>query len=698
MRLLSLELEDVCQHARLDVQFAPGINGILGNNGSGKSNAIKSILFALTGDFDNHGAKEDNLRQLAPLGAKGRVVLWFEHAGVSYRVERAITAPTATLDADGVRIATGATAVNKAIIEKIGVPVDVVRRHAFVSQKTISQFLSETPTVRAASYARIFGTEGIANLQALADKALKADMPPPPDPRIPEVEADLKAAVAQARVLKNRLFRLRRSTPSPAAVSAASARIALAQAAELAREKVAELRARAGGLDGELTLARVTLERYDAERVAAAAAGSVVAARSLWRAHDQAVLDARRRATRLAALTQQLAAMPEPGASPDREGAERQRLRDQIAYYEAEEANCAKQSRQVSQLLEGSDRAACPVCGTEGVDLSSHLGWLEAGAGDARQNLGHLRKALTDLEAAQATWQAADRDYRKLADEADALAAQVGDDVANPPRLPEVPRPDDGPTPQPPPSDQVYRMAQADVARLTSALALAQSRLDEALADAAADPGDVIDDAILLAYSKASAVKLAAAQAESESVRRTIATLGARLAALRAVEAALGPIRAWCEVLAPVKAAFHPTALPRAVAEQNQALMVGRINEVLGQFGVDWRVQQAPELAFTAVFEDGRVQPDRRLSPGQLTTLALATRVAIHTLFASDLGFLAMDEPTDGLSQRNIPHVAAAIAQLRQVAEAGALQCVVITHEPQLGALLDHVIDLDRAI
>lgn len=61
MRLDYARLKNVCQHKDLTAEFGPGLNGILGANGKGKSNLLKAIMFAIIGEMFNDGNKVDNI-------------------------------------------------------------------------------------------------------------------------------------------------------------------------------------------------------------------------------------------------------------------------------------------------------------------------------------------------------------------------------------------------------------------------------------------------------------------------------------------------------------------------------------------------------------------------------------------------------------------------------------------------------------
>src|SRR5260370_37994586 len=68
MQVLRLRLVNFRQHADTELEFGPGITGIIGPNGSGKTSILEAIAWALYGVQAVRGDK-DSIRRL---GAKGR--------------------------------------------------------------------------------------------------------------------------------------------------------------------------------------------------------------------------------------------------------------------------------------------------------------------------------------------------------------------------------------------------------------------------------------------------------------------------------------------------------------------------------------------------------------------------------------------------------------------------------------------------
>jgi DNA repair exonuclease SbcCD ATPase subunit len=74
--------------------------------------------------------------------------------------------------------------------------------------------------------------------------------------------------------------------------------------------------------------------------------------------------------------------------------------------------------------------------------------------------------------------------------------------------------------------------------------------------------------------------------------------------------------------------------------------------------------------------------------------LGLAFRFAVYDLFTSTLGVLIIDEPTAYLDEENIDNVFKLLESVKEYSKASGLQVIVISHEPRLMPVFDHVIEV----
>jgi DNA repair exonuclease SbcCD ATPase subunit len=138
---------------------------------------------------------------------------------------------------------------------------------------------------------------------------------------------------------------------------------------------------------------------------------------------------------------------------------------------------------------------------------------------------------------------------------------------------------------------------------------------------------------------------------------------------------------------------MHRDRLPKRVALANLARMEGDVNEGLAFFGDPYWVEANSELSFTIHKPGEPPQAAGRLSTGQRVVLALSFWPAVASLWSSDLGMLALDEPTANLDADNRKFLAQALSAMTAKVRNNR-QLIMVTHDPDLRTSFDQVIDL----
>jgi exonuclease SbcC len=137
--LKKLELTNFRKHAELSVDFTDGLNGIFGENYTGKTTLLYGVLFALG------GPRSVPVKNIQRNGSEGkfRVALSF-HAGDDFFVVR--TKSTAKVfrgsDDKGELLATGTDPVNKRIEQILGMPMKRFSQLRVAKQKQTNALLT----------------------------------------------------------------------------------------------------------------------------------------------------------------------------------------------------------------------------------------------------------------------------------------------------------------------------------------------------------------------------------------------------------------------------------------------------------------------------------------------------------------------------------------------------------------------------
>lgn len=162
MRLVELALKNWCQHENLRVQFRPGLNGILGRNGRGKSNLLDGLRFVFTGESVNSGNKRDNLRWGQD---SGWVQVTFEVGDTLYTLRRSIESSRVELKWGQEKLTKDAE-VERELTRLLANP-KTLHDNVFIPQGKIDQILEARPSDRLKNFQEAFGLDRAADVHRL---------------------------------------------------------------------------------------------------------------------------------------------------------------------------------------------------------------------------------------------------------------------------------------------------------------------------------------------------------------------------------------------------------------------------------------------------------------------------------------------------------------------------------------------------
>jgi len=295
VRLHALALRNFRQHADTRIRFAPGLTGIIGANGAGKTTILEAIAWALYGNSAARGTRDSLRHARAPEHAPVRVELDFELGGHRYRVERTLRGAELFLDGGSTPVARSIKAVNELLQRRLGMSRAEFFNTYFTGQKELDVMAALGPTDRARFLARVLGYDRLTAAQELLREqrrsliaelnGLRSGMPDPALVAQREVDAD--RALSEARD---------RAELAGAVRASAAERLATVgpswEAADAAREQW-------HALDAERRLVAQALEAAarERDRVALEVVGVDAARRELTPLLDElAVLPTRRAA------------------------------------------------------------------------------------------------------------------------------------------------------------------------------------------------------------------------------------------------------------------------------------------------------------------------------------------------------------------------------------------------------------------
>lgn len=714
MRLLRLEVQNFCQHRHRVVEFNPRLTVFLGQNGSGKSNLLTAALAALTNDFSRtHGNKAENICQTAPEDEPAYVRLTIEHNGSEVEIQRGLRKAT-TYWQQGEDTVRGDTAVTDRVMEFLGTTKRIVNDYLFVEQGEIYTPLVCKAADRARAFQQLFGTghaekcwkalgEYIASIGATDVSLLDMDT----------LRQELETVRGRVVELTTELAGIDLPTDYTPSTDPASQVIAKWDAL---------LEAIAAKQEAEpvVTKATTALATLESELATLVVDGSAIATAidaiqdayeeasaslQTWNLREQAVIRVTKLQTARTTLLQERSANIAP-EEPETYVADVTAWQHQTA---AREVRRSKHHQMSEALDADSGVVECPTCGTSVADLEmdieyARVSYAKLTAEVEERNAAY--HATVAYNTAYTQWESADNARQTRIDAVeDALADEDGVDTAD--TL----------------SEDVATKLRAvvtlmgertsvrtaiteEISELRSVIAIKTADVRnkqttvEGFSNTITDLSAGLDEQVAAAAKEqlsanqigyAERIRLQGQHAEAET---SVFAAEARMhtAEVRAEQAASDA--EFVEHLDTVRAVLHRDSLPKLVAQNYLELLELDMNEILESFSTDFRVSARDGLGFMADFPDGRSQPVPRLSGGQKVILALAFRIAVNSLFASDLGVITLDEPTAYLDDENIDCLDTALSRLRSLSESRGLQCILITHEKGLGHLFDHVVQL----
>lgn len=711
MNFRSIKIVNISKFASFEANMTKGSIGVFGKNGAGKSTFLNLLYAVPTNDFGRFsGNKEQCIRNTAGPKEEAFVRGVIEHNGNVLDITRNLRVtkarPGTVLIVNGGAAITDANKANAEIDRLLGVDRTLLNLYAFKAQDQIYDFLATTPAERARAYATLCRTEKCETLWKMLGDYLNKDR---------EVNVEIidnsDELTGQIAALKVELDGLTEQIEQHESDMLNEKSFATATLIVRRSERAIELRQQLTREEGR----RAQLQSVDLE-----AAENAQAAEKKLRLAEQAAKDAkpaaeqaraalvslerykayRRQRKRLLVEAEDLkteeasADVPTP---PDDLGRADEYKRDSIRL-EAELESAGK----IVKTFAETKRTTCPTCGTAVANLLDHVKAMQKVCKDGPGLMAKLLEKLSAIDI----YNMRAKKHREWKAGYDARVAANKRNLAE---LTEVEAPD-GDEASLRQACEAYDEAQRALTVATKAsteadrkahgtgveLAACQRRVEEI--EAELEGNDETEERIAKAKTrleehagaKAAAAKLAG---QCQGLQRQITDKEDQVKALKHRLKRSKRVKAMAAVAMRARDVLHRDCLPRRVAQTNLSRMEEDINAGLGRFGDPFWVESSSDLTFTAHKPGEPPQPATFLSTGQRVILALSFWPAVASLWESDIGMLALDEPTANLDEDNRRLLAQSLGAMAAKVR-GRRQLVMVTHDHGLKTAFDQVIDL----
>ena len=709
MRLRSLALVNFCQHRDLTIEFPVGITGIVGPNGSGKSTIAQALRFALLGESGNAGAKLDDLNWAAALANESGSVEWlFEKDGAEGKLKRAIQVARASLRFGGLK-ANSVSAVNTEIMKLVGVSKKTLEDIVFVMQGKIERVLFDRPAERKKNFHALFGVDKAEAIRELLRRELTMLGVPPTDERMvqlqkrldDEIDPKLKELLTSKTELDTATQGFD-SVPFQKIVDAVNLVQRIQGQIGTATDEITALENSMSTLVSEIEPIKQAMQQsHDSMMVQKdtidklrGQLSSIESARKLHETFKRLKAEG---------ATMEIMAAEAAPTPPETDQATIDQADQDVAVSRAE----IEPKRTFIQVFQSAATdAICPTCGQNvhepaelaeqmRAEVKARLAKIDSVTQAANAARVELRKYVADAQRHKLQVTEA---KKSLVDIQEHLA-ELGDDTYS-----------EGEEAALQSTINTFTMEEAAYDRRKAALSVKtdsfqrasgkHAALKEQLAElytqlSASPPQQAYDDAMMkLTNFDFAKNELANVTGQLSQLQTHRASTLSELTQLKEQAAKMEATKKYEALCERARSLLHHDCLPQVATQAYLAGLNARLNKYLMTFEVPFSCTIKEDLAVMCVIPGIGEKPADRLSGGQKVMLSLAFRFSVYDMFAIDLGFMVLDEPTSMLDTDRVTAVVEVLQAIRRHACSTGMQLIVVTHEEELKAAFDHTVQL----
>lgn len=733
MLLKKFVLDNYKQHTHRELEIQGNLVGVIGRNGTGKSNLLGGLQFGFGGE--QPGSKREDL--LCWGAAEGSVNLELEHNGVAGHIRRNLHNTKAEFKFGDEKYS-GITKVSDGIVDHLGLDKDLLKQAVFVRQAEIDSVLFEDPRARELSFQKLCGLGAAAKVhQRLGEILSSISNPPDYDSQIAESRQKHGEMHSRLKELEKSHTLALEKRNTVASQEELQAQLSTQEVMRGTLRKIGEVRETAQRSDRRIAECNTALKLLHIPEGDISQLDQRIQDINSYiynaQQYEQAVEKWKAAGTALVTLTENKPAAGEPPYTPEQIREMKEREAD-LTRQRDEAIGNAKFYGSLIEALRGKleEGMECPVCGGRLTD-PSRLEKLES-------------SAKSKAEAAVVDGPKADAAAAELSRFEQQQASQLAAYEARYTSLEEQYEQHDAALKQmqKPDSDlrsliiqlEEVKNTRNDILKKTTyrteqetsrknaeeILNSAKTELDELEKNLREQFQGIYDklsnDGVngALAYIEETMTATGAALADVRQLDQQTAQLGGMIAelgkSLDMAEKNIGKLehkqaqqkeyREALKVLEDVRSWFHYGNGPHTLSTSVLAEMTEDVNGFLAQFAAPYSViHDEDALGFKCIFHDGRTMPASGpldasyLSGGEKIQLAISFRFASYCMFAGKLGLLSLDEPTVYLDDNNVGRFCSLLERIREIAQQMNLQVFIATHERAVIPFLDSVIDLN---
>jgi DNA repair exonuclease SbcCD ATPase subunit len=701
MIIEKIVLNNFCQHRDRKEVLGSGMIGIVGKNGNGKTNFVRSLLFALSGDAGGAGKKEDDVTKGT---SSGYVEIFFTIGDKNGYVKRYMNNSRTTLKFGDEEFKSAKDA-DAAIYGILGISSKLLREVVFVGQGCIENMLFERPADRAKAFSALFGTDSMERIRDLLQRELitvqavsRADEIVVARQDADTIEKSIIQLRAQLNTLSPSVLSAQEFEAVQATIKARDNFVRATTNLEILKVKQADKKFQYSNeceklkkLTTDMATLKASVDEFRPHAEAAK--------ERLKNAEAAQRVEARRSAlVGMISQYQQRLALPLPSGWTSVEDGQLNAAKEAVDSLRGPVTLASKVVTALSSL--GAGEVTCPTCRQpvprtfidEQIRVVKEDGEKLKAATAFYSNSLSARTAFekkvsedsSAREVAHARLELAQRELVGLGEQLMPVPVDTDRELVSEFEALSL----------------SYRSREMEVASLEGHIRALKNEVDaldttfSSMELPAVVSSEAAEEANVRLKRHAEAnLSIAGVNGQVQTLESNLTLTKNRIAKMEEDEGKMVKRLSYRKLCEDARMVLHHDRLPNRVAQVYLASINTKMNEYLEVFQARYSCSIQPDLSVKCHFGEHELVAER-LSGGQRIELGLAFRFALYDLFVGHLGLLVIDEPTAWLDDDHIEAVVRVLERVKVHSRSKGMQVIVPTHEARLMSAFDRVIQI----